>query len=111
PSWRFLALLGVIGGGPTFFGTVVGQAWAANPRSGVFLPPPRGRALLRGEGWASAAVAVLFLTLAAGSILYVVMELLNVCRLFSSKTVTAWGLILGLKVGFATNFALVAAGV
>ena len=30
-------------------------------------------------------VSVLFLSLAAGSILYVVMELLNVCRLFSSE--------------------------
>src|SRR5207244_9855305 len=27
PSWRFLLLLGLTGGGPTFFGTVVGQAW------------------------------------------------------------------------------------
>ena len=87
PSWRFLGLLGVIGGGPTFLGTVVGQAWT------------------------STAVSVLFLTLAAGSILYVVMELLNVCRLFTSKTVTAWGLLLGLTLGFATDFVLVAAGV
>jgi len=87
PSWRFLALLGVIGGFPTFFGTVVGQAWT------------------------STAVSVLFLALAAGSILYVVMELLNVCRLFTSKTVTAWGLLLGLTLGFATDFVLVAAGV
>src|SRR5947209_9265283 len=87
PSWRFLGLMGVLGGGPTFLGTVVGQAWT------------------------STAVSVLFLTLAAGSILYVVMELLNVCRLFTSKTVTAWGLLLGLTLGFATNFVLVAAGV
>src|SRR3954453_16122948 len=27
PSWSFLALLGLIGGGPTFLGTVVGSAW------------------------------------------------------------------------------------
>jgi ZIP family zinc transporter len=87
PSWRFLGLMGVIAGFPTFFGTLVGQAWT------------------------STAISVLFLTLAAGSILYVVMELLNVCRLFSSKTVTAWGLLLGLTLGFATNFVLVAAGV
>ena len=87
PSWRFLALLGLIGGGPTFLGTLVGQAWT------------------------STAVSVLFLTLAAGSILYVVMELLNVCRLFSSKPVTAWGVLLGLTLGFATDFILVAAGV
>jgi ZIP family zinc transporter len=87
PSWRFLGLMGVIAGVPTFLGTVVGQAWT------------------------STAVSVTFLALAAGSILYVVMELLNVCRLFSSKTVTAWGLLLGLTLGFATDFVLVAAGV
>jgi ZIP family zinc transporter len=87
PSWRFLGLMGVIAGVPTFLGTVVGQAWT------------------------STAVSVIFLALAAGSILYVVMELLNVCRLFSSKTVTAWGILLGLTLGFATDFVLVAAGV
>jgi len=87
PSWRFLGLLGVIGGLPTFLGTAFGQAWT------------------------STAVSVLFLALAAGSILYVVMELLNVCRLFTSKTVTAWGILLGLTLGFATDFILVAAGV
>jgi ZIP family zinc transporter len=87
PSWRFLGLMGLIAGAPTFFGTLVGQAWT------------------------STAVSVIFLALAAGSILYVVMELLNVCRLFSSKTVTAWGLLLGLTLGFATDFVLVAAGV
>src|SRR5947209_17453459 len=27
PSWAFLGGLGLIGGGPTFLGTVVGQAW------------------------------------------------------------------------------------
>ena len=87
PSWRFLGLMGLIAGLPTFLGTVVGQAWT------------------------STAVSVIFLALAAGSILYVVMELLNVCRLFTSKTVTAWALLLGLTLGFATDFVLVAAGV
>src|SRR5438067_11578284 len=55
PSWSFLALLGLIGGGPTFLGTLLGQAWT------------------------STAVSVAFLALAAGSILFVVIELLNVC--------------------------------
>src|ERR687887_598879 len=87
PSWRFLGRMGLICRAPTLFRTVVGQAWT------------------------STAVLVLFLALAAGSILYVVMELLNVCRLFSSKTVTAWGILLGLTLGFATDFVLVAAGV
>ena len=87
PSWGFLALLGLIGGGPTFLGTLLGQAWV------------------------SESVSILFLALAAGSILYVVIELLNVGRLLASKTLVTWGLLLGLFLGFATDFILVAAGV
>ena len=41
----------------------------------------------------------------------VVIELLNVCRTFGSKTLTAWGITVGLVLGFATDFVLVAAGV
>ena len=37
-------------------------------------------------------------------------ELLGVCRTFGHKTVVAWGLTLGLMLGFATDFVLVAAG-
>lgn len=87
PSWRFLGLLGLIGGAPTFLGTLVGQAWVSEP------------------------VSIAFLSLAAGSILYVVVELLNVCRRFSSKTLMSWGILLGLFLGFATDFVLIGAGV
>jgi len=86
PTWGFLALLGLIGGGPTFIGTVIGQAWV------------------------NESVMILFFALAAGSILYVVMELLNVGRALASKPVITWGLMLGLFLGFATDFILVAAG-
>ncbi len=86
PSWSFLALLGLIGGGPTFIGTVIGQAWV------------------------NESVMILFFALAAGSILYVVMELLNVGRALASKQVVTWGILLGLFLGFATDFILVAAG-
>ena len=87
PSWRFLGLLGLIGGGPTFLGTVIGQAWA------------------------SEAVSVGFLALAGGSILYVVTALLGVCSRLGSKTLIAWGVLLGLLLGFGTDFVLVGAGV
>jgi ZIP family zinc transporter len=87
PSWGFLGLLGLIGGAPTFFGTLVGQFWV------------------------SESVSILFFALAAGSILYVVMELLNVGRVLASKTLVTWGVVLGLFLGFGTNFILVAAGV
>jgi zinc transporter, ZIP family len=86
PSWRFLALLGLIGGGPTFVGTLVGQAWV------------------------SEALSVVFLALAAGSILYVVIELITICRQLASRERLLAGIFLGLVLGFATDFVLVAAG-
>jgi zinc transporter, ZIP family len=86
PSWRFLATLGLIGGGPTFLGTLLGQSWS------------------------SEALAVAFLALAAGSILYVVIELLNVNRKLGHKTLVTWALLGGLFLGYATEFVLEAAG-
>ncbi len=86
PSWRFLFALGVIGGGPTFLGTLVGQAWT------------------------STAVSVRFLALAAGSILYVVMQLIQVNARLGHKTLVAWGMFGGLVLGFATDFILSAVG-
>jgi zinc transporter, ZIP family len=86
PSWRFLGMLGLIGGGPTFVGTLVGQTWA------------------------SEALSVAFLALAAGSILYVVTELIAICRSFASKELVLTGILVGLVLGFATDFVLIAAG-
>jgi ZIP family zinc transporter len=85
PSWRFLGLLGLIAGGPTFLGTVVGQAWVS-------------------EG-----LAVLFFAVAAGSILYVVQELMNVNRRYGFPILVTWMLLLGLFLGFATDWVLEAA--
>jgi zinc transporter, ZIP family len=85
-SWGRLALLGIIGGGPTFLGTVIGQRFTSEPLS------------------------IAFLALAAGSILYVVIELLAVARRFNAKSVTTWGLLGGLLLGFATDAVLIASG-
>jgi ZIP family zinc transporter len=87
PSWGYLALLGLIGGGPTFLGTIVGQSVVND------------------------TVSIAFLGLAAGSILYVVVELLAVARKTELKIVTTWGLFLGLFLGFATDAVVTAAGV
>jgi zinc transporter, ZIP family len=87
PSWGFLGLLGLIGGAPTFLGTVIGNSWT------------------------SEAASVIFLALAGGSILYVVIELLNVLRGAGSKAMVTWGILLGLVLGFGTDFVLVASGV
>jgi ZIP family zinc transporter len=86
PSWRFLGALGLIAGGPTFIGTVIGQSFQ------------------------NETVFAAFLALAAGSILYVVIELLAVARKLGHKDMTTWGILAGLILGFATDFILTAVG-
>jgi ZIP family zinc transporter len=78
-SWKFVALLGLIGGGPTFLGTVVGI---------IFHSPQ---------------VFILFLALAAGAIIYVVAELLGVARRFKAPEIVMWGLLIGFLLGYATD--------
>jgi ZIP family zinc transporter len=79
PSWGFLLTLALIGGGPTFVGTVVGH------------------------GFTSEAVSVVFLTLAAGSIIYVVTQLLGVAAKAKRPDLLAIGLLIGLIAGFLTD--------
>jgi ZIP family zinc transporter len=86
PSWAFLGVMGLIGGGPTFLGTIVGQTWV--------------------NDWLFTA----FLGLAAGSILYVVIELIGVGKKLGHQELATWGVLLGLFLGFATDMVLVAAG-
>jgi len=85
PSWGYLLLAGLIAGGPTFLGTIVGTAFD------------------------STYVFVAFLAVAAGAIVYVIAELLNVGRRMSWRT-TVWGLFIGFIAGLATELILVAAG-
>lgn len=88
PSWGVLALLGLIAGGPTFLGTLLGQRVVSD------------------------TLSIAFLGLAAGSILYVVIELLAVARRSAaSKELTTWCILLGLLLGFATDALITAAGV
>ena len=47
---------------------------------------------------------MLFFALAAGSILYVVMELADVCRRFSMPMIVTWMILLGIVLGFATDW-------
>ncbi len=86
PSWGFLGLMGLIGGGPTFLGTLIGQAWV------------------------SPALETVFFAVAGGSILYVVIQLFEVCRRYAMPTLVAWMILLGLLLGFGTDFVLTAAG-
>ena len=86
PSWAFLGGLGLIGGGPTVLGTLVGQAVV------------------------NTTLSVAFLGLAAGSILYVIVELVGVNRAFGLKVVASSGILVGLFLGFGTDFILGALG-
>ena len=86
PTWPRLVLLGLIGGGPTFVGTVVGMQVTAP------------------------VLGIAFLALAAGSILYVVIELLAVARATRLKELVTWGIMLGLVLGFVTDAIVSAAG-
>jgi len=86
PSWALLGLLGLIGGGPTFLGTVIGQSFV---NSLVYLG---------------------FLALAAGSILYVILQLLKVAFRLDQPRALYLGVLGGLLLGFATDFVITAAG-
>jgi zinc transporter, ZIP family len=86
PSWALLGVLGLIGGGPTFLGTIIGQSFAND------------------------VVYVGFLALAAGSILYVVLQLLRVAFRMERTWALYGGLLAGMLLGFATDFVVTAAG-
>jgi ZIP family zinc transporter len=85
PTWGWLALAGLVAGGPTFLGTIIGNSFS------------------------SPYVFVAFLTLAAGAIIYVLGELFSVGRKLSWE-VTLWGVLIGFLVGLATELIIVAAG-
>jgi ZIP family zinc transporter len=86
PGWGMLGLLGLIGGGPTFLGTAIGQSFV------------------------NETIYLGFLALAAGSILYVVIQLLKVAAKLGVPRALYWGLLTGLFAGFATDFVVTAAG-
>lgn len=86
PSWQFLAVMGVIGGAPTFIGTAIGHSFT------------------------NAYLSVAFLTLAAGSIVYVIAQLFAVAAKAKRPDLLAAGLLLGLFAGFVTDAILIAGG-
>jgi zinc transporter, ZIP family len=85
-SWAFLGTMGLIGGGPTLVGTIVGQSFINDT---IFLA---------------------FLALAAGSIFYVIIQLLRVAHRQGHPELVMWCILLGIIAGFATDYVLVAAG-
>ncbi|WP_045876242.1 ZIP family metal transporter [Pseudofrankia sp. DC12] len=86
PSWGFLLLAGLIGGGPTVVGTAIGRQFTSEPLS------------------------VIFLSLAAGSILYVVVQLIAVATRAGRRDLLYVGLLAGLTAGFLTDAVVTAGG-
>jgi len=83
PSWGFLGAAGLIGGGPTFAGTVIGYMAT------------------------STYIYVLFLALAAGALIYVINEMFHVGRRVTSPAGLGWGILLGFLVAYATDLFLI----
>ncbi|MBI3321659.1 MAG: ZIP family metal transporter [Candidatus Omnitrophica bacterium] len=83
--WRFLLGAGVIAGGPTFLGAIVGGWWANKPAE------------------------TFCLALASGTILYIVGELLHLGRQLKEESVVGLGLLTGFFVAVLTDFLLIGA--
>ena len=86
PSWALLGLVGVIGGGPNFVGTIVGYTFS------------------------SPAVSVLFLSLAAGALVFVIGELFASGRKLASPLWNGWGIGIGFLAGLLTDLVLISVG-
>jgi len=79
PQIRFLLFAGIIAGGPTFIGTILGSLWTSN------------------------FVYILFLALAGGALVYVSILMYNVARAQLTNSSLMLGLFLGLLAGFITD--------
>ena len=84
-GWGFLGLAGLVAGGPTFLGAVLGGWWSSKPTE------------------------VFCLALASGTILYIVGELLHLGRQLKEESLVEVGLLIGFFVAVVTDFVLVGA--
>ena len=79
PQISFLIKMGIIGGSPTFLGTIVGSVWV------------------------SQLTYILFLSLAGGALIYVTLLMYNTARRESRNDLLMVGLFIGLLAGFITD--------
>jgi ZIP family zinc transporter len=86
PTVRFLILVGLIGGGPTFVGTLLGSLWSSNVAS------------------------ILFLSVAGGALIYVSMLMYNSARKQTTNSVLMMGIFVGLFAGFITDLMIAISG-
>jgi ZIP family zinc transporter len=79
PQISFLVKMGIIGGSPTFIGTLVGSVWV------------------------SQLTYIMFLSLAGGALIYVTLLMYNTARRESRNDLIMVGLFIGLLAGFLTD--------
>jgi ZIP family zinc transporter len=79
PSWEWLGLAGLVGGGPTFVGSMVGYGVISEP------------------------VELLFYAVAGGAILYVIGEVWQSMRRHGHRELGMWLLAAGFMVGVVTD--------
>ena len=86
PSWKWLALAGLIGGGPTFLGSMIGYSVTSEP------------------------LELAFYALAGGAILYVIGEIWHSMRRYGHREVGLVLLACGFAAGIITDFVVVYGG-
>jgi ZIP family zinc transporter len=86
PSWTWLGVAGLIGGGPVFLGAIVGYNVASEP------------------------LELSFYGLAGGAILYVIGEVWNAMRRYGHRELGLWLLSAGFMAGVATDLVVVYGG-
>jgi zinc transporter, ZIP family len=79
PSWKWLFVAGLVGGGPTFIGSMVGYGVTSEP------------------------IELLFYAVAGGAILYVIGEVWNGMRRHGHRELGLWLLSAGFMVGVITD--------
>jgi ZIP family zinc transporter len=86
PTWRWLGLAGLVGGGPTFLGSIVGYNVTSEP------------------------LELCFYGVAGGAILYVIGEVWNGMRRYGHRELGLWLLSLGFMAGLVTDLVVVYGG-
>jgi zinc transporter, ZIP family len=86
PSWRWLALAGLIGGGPTFLGSMLGYNVTSEP------------------------LELVFYAVSGGAILYVIGEVWNAMRRYGHRELGLTLLSIGFAAGLVTDLVVVYGG-
>ncbi|MGI0072532.1 MAG: ZIP family metal transporter [Nitrosotalea sp.] len=86
PKVKFLLQAGLVGGGPTFIGTILGSLWN------------------------STVAYILFLSIAGGALIYVSMLMYNSGRKQTTNDVIMIGIFVGLCAGFVTDLVVMFGG-